>query len=385
MYSDVQRFVRECVDCSSGKGRPPKPGPSPGKIEPIRPIEVVPMDFVTHMPKSARENTFLLLFQDMFSDYVMCKPLDSTTAQDTTEAYEERVFRNFRASSMLRHDIDPRFSSEVFTRFCDLLGSHQRATLADRPQANGQQERSVQTVIRSVAEVGQSDWDDHVEHLMFALNTSFDATRLDTPFYLVHGWDAQGTVSTRLGPEPSNVPERTAYEWRRKFQRDYSYAQTFPRELQVKAKRERSGGQTRKWKELSERIQSGFEVGDAAWLYIPKVQTGLSRKLAHLWHGPFRIKEMRDDFRVRLKVSDTGYGINPWVHVSRLKPRALFPERPADQIKVNEDDDFDAASLSKECWEADNLNDEYEVEKTLDLRWSKRTRTSKRRREYLVK
>ncbi|GMF49721.1 unnamed protein product [Phytophthora fragariaefolia] len=188
-----------------------------------RSFEVVSMDFVTHMPKSARGNTFLLLFQDMFSGYVMCKPMDSTTAQDVAEAYEERVFWNFGASSMFRHDQDPRFMSEVFTRFRDLLGSCQRATLTYRPQANGQQERSVQTIIRSVrvyvAEVDQSDWDDHAKRLMFALNTLFDATRLYTPFYL-------GTQSAMLGSKPSSVPERTAYEWRRKFQRDYSYAQT---------------------------------------------------------------------------------------------------------------------------------------------------------------
>ncbi|KAK1928479.1 hypothetical protein P3T76_016044 [Phytophthora citrophthora] len=65
MYADVERFVKEWVDCASGKGRPPNPGPSPGNIEPSRPFEVVSMDFVTHMPKSARGNTFLLLYQDM--------------------------------------------------------------------------------------------------------------------------------------------------------------------------------------------------------------------------------------------------------------------------------------------------------------------------------
>ncbi|GMF80206.1 unnamed protein product [Phytophthora fragariaefolia] len=43
---------------------------------------------------------------------------------------------------------------------------------------------------------------------MFALNTSFDATRLDTPFYLVHGWDAQETVTTMLGAKPSSLPEK---------------------------------------------------------------------------------------------------------------------------------------------------------------------------------
>ncbi|OWY93001.1 reverse transcriptase [Phytophthora megakarya] len=323
------------------------------------------MDFVTHMPKSDRGNTFLLLFQDMFSGYVMCKPMDSTTAQAVAEVYEERVFLNLGASSMIRHDQDPRFMSEVFTHFRELLNS--RATLGYRPQANGQQERSVQTVVRSIGayneQADQSDWDDHAERLMFALNTSFDATRLDTPFYLIHGWDPHSTLKAMLGPTPSSIPERTAYEWRRKVQIDYSYAQACAEDLQNKARRHRSDLQTRKWKELSERLKSGFQKGDAVWLYIPNKQTGLSKKLAHLWHGPFRIDEVLDDFR----------------------PKALFPKRPTVSVEIAEEDDFDAALLPEDSWEADAQKDEYEVETILDLRWSKKTRTSKRRREYLVK
>ncbi|OWY98930.1 hypothetical protein PHMEG_00030169 [Phytophthora megakarya] len=151
-----------------------------------------------------------------------------------------------------------------------------------------------------------------------------------------------------------------------------------------KAKRLRSEAQTQKWRELSERF-SGFERGDAVWLYIPKVQPGLSRKLAHLWHGPFRIDEVHDDFRVKLKIDGTGYRVNPWVHVSRLKPRVLFPKRPIDEINLDENDDLDAELLPEDRWEANNQDDEYEVERILDLRWIKRTRTSRRTREYLVK
>ncbi|OWZ05158.1 LOW QUALITY PROTEIN: reverse transcriptase [Phytophthora megakarya] len=92
------------VDCASGEGHPSNPGPSPGNIEPMRQFEVVSMDFVTYMPRSERGNFFLLLFQDMFSGFIMCKPMASTTAQDVAEAYEERVFRKFGASEMIRHD-----------------------------------------------------------------------------------------------------------------------------------------------------------------------------------------------------------------------------------------------------------------------------------------
>ncbi|OWY90373.1 hypothetical protein PHMEG_00041521 [Phytophthora megakarya] len=162
------------------------------------------------------------------------------------------------------------------------------------------------------------------------------------------------------------------------MQRDYSYALACAEDLQKKAKRARSAAQTRKWRELSDRVKAGFEAGDSA-------RTGLSRKLAHLWHGPFRIDEIHDDFRVKLKIQGTGYRVNPWVHISRLKSRAPFSKRPTLEIQVSEDDDFDAALLPEDSWEPDTVQDEYEVEEILDLRWFKRTRTSKRSREYLIK
>ncbi|OWZ09769.1 hypothetical protein PHMEG_00017471 [Phytophthora megakarya] len=206
---------------------------------------------------------------------------------------------------------------------------------------------------------------------MFALNVSFDATRLDTPFFLVYGWDARSTVSAMLGPKSSSVPERSAYEWRLKLQREYSYALACAEDLQKKAKKMRSDEQTRKWLELSERVKA--------------VQNGLSRKLEHMWHGPFRIDEIRDDFRVRRKVKDTGYSVNPWVHISRLKPKVIFPKRPTVEVDIADDDDFDAALLPEDSWEPDSSNDVFEVESIQDVRWVKRTQTATRSREYLIK
>ncbi|OWY94085.1 hypothetical protein PHMEG_00036287 [Phytophthora megakarya] len=242
---------------------------------------------------------------------------------------------------------------------------------------------------------------------MFALNTSFDATRLDTPFYLVHGWDAQGTVSSMLGPTPSSLPERTAYEWRRKFQRDYGYARACAQDLQKKAKRLRSEAQTEAFKIW---IREGRRS-------VPKVQPGLSRTFAHLWHGPFRIDEVHDDFRVKLKIDGTGDRVNPLVHMverildlrwikrtrtSRRTKEYLVkwkgyvdPKRiPLSQLNCGALlYEFNQGARARarfrvmqaDGWEANNKDDQYEVERILDIRWIKRTRTSRRTKEYLVK
>jgi hypothetical protein len=164
--------------------------------------------------------------------------------------------------------------------------------------------------------------------------------------------DALGSLSTLPGTRPSILPVETI---------------------------------TQKREGMSEVLMSGFEKGDRVWLYISNDQHGLGRKMVRQWHGPFPIDKVRDNLLVKLKIEDTRYRFNPWVHTNCLRSRAVFPERPTIEIKVDEENEFDAALLPEDSWEPDSGRDEYEVDEILDLRCSKCTRTSRRRRKYLVK
>jgi hypothetical protein len=230
-----------------------------------------------------------------------------------------------------------------------------------------------------------------VYRLMFALNTSYDSTRRETPFFLVHGWDAKSTVSAMIAKPPTSRRgnKAEAYRWRIKAQREYQFAQEWAHDLQARAKCERAARQTSDWEELPANLKTGLEVGDSVWLYLARVRAGLTLKLAHHWHGPFRIIEKDERFRVKLKTEGTPYRFAPWVHVSRVKPRLHSPDRPQVELEpVPEDLDWDAALLPEDSWLPDVERDEYEVEAILDVKWEvPRTRSSgsKRRREYLVK
>ncbi|OWZ09825.1 LOW QUALITY PROTEIN: hypothetical protein PHMEG_00017414 [Phytophthora megakarya] len=93
----------------------------------------------------------------------------------------------------------------------------------------------------------------------------------------------------------------------------------------------------------------GFSNRDPVWLYIPKVQPELIRGM-----DPF---ESRMSTIISSQIEDTGYRVNPWVQISRLKPRALFPKRPTIMIEISESEDFDAALLPDDSW----ASDQYEV------------------------
>ncbi|KAE9007871.1 hypothetical protein PR001_g16859 [Phytophthora rubi] len=149
-YRCVQRYVGECIDCETGKGRPTIRGESPGNIVPTYPFQVIAMDHIPSLPPSFKDNTELLIWVDLFTGFVVAKANSSRTAQTVAEAYEECVFRRFGASEAIRHDREPGFMSDFFRAFNQLMGQRQRVTLAYRPQANGAAERMVQTITRAI-------------------------------------------------------------------------------------------------------------------------------------------------------------------------------------------------------------------------------------------
>ncbi|OWZ10118.1 hypothetical protein PHMEG_00017077 [Phytophthora megakarya] len=54
------------------------------------------------------------------------------------------------------------------------------------------------------------------------------------------------------------------------------------------------------------------EAGSRVWLYLDRVREGYAKKLAHLWHGPFRMAEK--------------------IHVSKIKPVRDFPDRSVERL-----------------------------------------------------
>ncbi|GMF47844.1 unnamed protein product [Phytophthora fragariaefolia] len=283
-------------------------------------IKIVSMDFVTPLPMSRRDNTALLPFQCTLTGFVVAKAMSDTPALCVAQAFEACVYRRFGAPSLVRHDRDPRFMSEVFQDFAEIVQSRSRATLRHRPQANDQQERSLKTAMQSVRVCAedplQQDWDEIVERLVFAINNSQDITRKETPFYLVHGWDAQSTPKAMASSLKRGFGKQSdALAWRREVNRQQEISLKIAKEYQAfeKARRASEHNDPLSMQEkaslprlrvnessegnpgdaedtdtsVSESPKSLFELGDRVWLYMERVKPGLTKKLAHRWHGPF--------------------------------------------------------------------------------------------------
>ncbi|KAE8893646.1 hypothetical protein PF003_g22048 [Phytophthora fragariae] len=79
--------------------------------------------------------------------------------------------------------------------------------------------------------------------------------------------------------------------------------------------------------------RSLFAPGSRVWLYMERVKPGLTKKLAHRWHGPFRIKKKVEDFAYDLELPNrSGYSFYPVVRVSWLKAVSEFGDRPKGRL-----------------------------------------------------
>ncbi|KAE8878878.1 hypothetical protein PF005_g23118 [Phytophthora fragariae] len=180
----------------------------------------------------------------------------------------------------------------------------------------------------------QQDWDEIAEKLIFAINNSQDGTQKETPFYLVHGWDAQSTLKAMSSSlKRGSGHQSDALAWRREVNRQQEIALSMTKEYQAteKSRRAKEHNETLGRQER-ESLQSPsgevdpnetpprslFEPGSRVWLYMERVKPGLTKKLAHRWHGPFRIKKKVEEFAYELELPNrSGYRFYPVVHVSR--------------------------------------------------------------------
>jgi hypothetical protein len=95
---------------------------------------------------------------------------------------------------------------------------------------------------------------------------------------------------------------------------------------------------------------------------------------------------MMDEHAARLEIAGTEYRLFPIVHLSKLKPVRLFPDRPYLALTVDEAErfDFDEALLPEDSWQGDLREGEYEVERIGDVRTGRRTRYGRALREFKV-
>ena len=103
-----------------------------------------------------------------------------------------------------------------------------------------------------------------------------------------------------------------------------------------------------------------------------------------MWNGPYRIEGKINEFTYKIDMSSTKAKFFPLIHISRMKPYISRGSRPTEDLSV-EGIDFDEALLPEDIWSSYDGDTDYEVEKILDDKYTRPTRSGRLKKYYLLK
>ncbi|GFV13248.1 transposon Tf2-9 polyprotein [Trichonephila clavipes] len=202
MYRNVVRYVMHCRECQRRKSVPQRP---PGRLVPIppaiAPFHRIGIDLLGRFPKSAHGNKWIIVCTDYSTRYAITKALPTAEVEEIAKFLLEEIVLRHGAPRVIITDRGAVFRSRLISSLVDLCNIDHRFTTAYHPQTNGLTERFNKTLadmLSMYVDVEQKNWDEILPFVTFAYNTAKQETTGFTPFYLLHGREAETTLDTML-------------------------------------------------------------------------------------------------------------------------------------------------------------------------------------------
>ena len=207
----LRDYILHCPKCNTHQTKRHKPYGSlrPVQTEPT-PFHTICIDFIVGLPESTQGNTVCLTTTCKFSKRV---GLLAGKATDTAEAWADRLL-NFLSIAgwgiprAMVCDRDPKFIKAFWQRLFAKLATKIMMTTAWHPQADGQSERTNQTVeisLRFCADDPRyQDWEDALPALMRILNSSVSAATGKSPDELIFGFKPFAILPGLVSNDPED-------------------------------------------------------------------------------------------------------------------------------------------------------------------------------------
>ena len=317
MFKTIRRYVMHCRECQRRKAVPQQP---PGRLISIppatAPFQRIGIDLLGRFPVSRLGNKWIVVCTDYSTRYAVTRALPTATAPDVAKFILEDIILKHGAPRVLITDRGQVFQSALVSELVRLCNVTHRMTTAYHPQTNGLTERFNKTLadmLSMYVEVEQKNWDEILPFVTFAYNTAKQDTTGFTPFYLLHGREAETTLDTMipLSPEMAECDDNTRMALRAEETRQLARLRTL--EAQERDRRRYDAKHRMVY----------YKPGDLVWIFTPVRKVGLSEKLLKRYFGPYQVLRRLSDVTYEVQDLDKSSRrrkIRDVVHVLRMKP-----------------------------------------------------------------
>ena len=297
MSRGIKAFVSTCDICQKSKLRRHAPV---GLLQlipiPTRPFEVISMDFIPELLKSNGFDNILVIV-DKLTKYGIFIPCSTKITEDkTARLFFIHIIAHYSLPQQVITDRDSRWHNDLWGEICRLMGTKRSLTTAHHPQADGQTENLNQTLeiaLRVYIGLTRDDWEDHLDALSLAYNSSPHMASTFTPAYLLWGFTPV-TCNTLMNPPP-HIPRPSDWDsgdalsqkavkmWEN-FECDRTRAKEALLLSQIYQQRVYNKGRL-----LKEFNEGDFVILNPHSLDLLKTEKGRGNKLLMRYDGPFEI------------------------------------------------------------------------------------------------
>ena len=235
----------------------------------------------------------------------------------------------------LLSDRGPNFLASIVKEVCRLINTTRAYTTAYHPQTDGLVERFNGTLAEGLSmyvSTHQKDWDQHLSLILFAYRVSPNATTKESPFYLLYGREPRLPIDVSLLASPDHLSSSVSELRSRVIENLENAKRIVDSNTQLAQQRMKC-----QYNKTSSPVT--YDIGSRVWVYTPKSRKGLSKKLAHNYHGPYRVVAKLSPVHFRLRTLDNKPVSVP-AHANRMKPYYDPSVRPI-SIPSNIDDSSD--------------------------------------------
>jgi len=268
------------------------------------------MDFIEKLPFSSGFDTILVIVDRLLKQAIFIPTHDTITSAELARLFVTYVFSKHGVPSHVTSNRGSEFVSHFFRSLGTALDMRLHFTSGYHPEANGQVERTNQTLeqyLRIYCNYQQDNWSELLSLAEFAYNNAPSTTTSVSPFFANKGYHPNLLV----------YPERDIASSRaRDFVVDLDELQSTLKEEIAKAQRQYQPSADSRRQQPPD-----FQVGQSVFVRSQYFRTTrLLKKLSEKYLGPYEIIAQPSPQSFTLHLLETMRAVYLVFHISMLEP-----------------------------------------------------------------
>lgn len=189
MIKDIKQYVRVCEVCQTTKIPNITLRHEMGAPKQVtKPWEMVSIDLIGPLPRSKKGYTYLLVLIDIFTKFILVRPLRQATSVSVISFLEEN-FLTFSVPRVIISDNGSQFVSKAYKTFMDEFGVDLWYTASYHAQANPVERANkvIKTALRAYVSENHKEWDKYIHQVACAMRSAIHDSTKYSPYYLNFG------------------------------------------------------------------------------------------------------------------------------------------------------------------------------------------------------